>query len=288
MRNPGRMVVVRLGYILYPPDLFMVDFSIINDKLTKSAGGCFFQIMSQDRLQTEIEAFDDTQAYLELMARPYTRRLKAEVDKYMASIDLKNATILELGCGISEHAHRFNRQNTMIVTDITKSLVEKNDPPSVRAICDAQVLPFKDRSVDFIIFVGILHHLPSQELSLQEAARVCRTDGRIFICEPHRRSINYVYYNLRLLVMRILGVEFVKKLIGCFSPDETQLDVKAVERIFDGDFSRAKWTILSFRLPPLRLFKDSKLDVVFSNIFDRMPIFKRIGTTVLYDIKRLR
>jgi ubiquinone/menaquinone biosynthesis C-methylase UbiE len=249
---------------------------------------CFFLKMSDDRLQTEIEAFDDTQAYLELMARPYTRRLKAEVDKYMASQNLKGATILELGCGISEHANRFNRDNLMVVTDITKSLVEKNDPPSIRAICDAQVLPFKDKTVDFIIYVGILHHLPDQVLSLNEAARVSRPNGRIFICEPHRRSINYVYYNLRLITMRVLGVRFVKKLIGCFSPDESQLNVKAVENIFNGDFAKKKWTILSFRLPPLRLFKDSKLDVVFSNFFDRLPIFKHIGTTVFYDIRRLK
>jgi ubiquinone/menaquinone biosynthesis C-methylase UbiE len=249
---------------------------------------CYFQIMGEDRLQTEIEMFDDTQAYLELMARPYTRRLKAEVDRYMASQNLKGAAILELGCGISEHANRFNQDNVMVVTDITKSLVEKNPPPSIRAICDAQVLPFKDKSVDFIIYVGILHHLPDQVLSLREAARVSRPEGQIFICEPHRRSINYVYYNLRLIVMRILGVKFVKKLIGCFSPDESQLNVKAVESIFDGDFTRKKWTILSFRLPPLRLFKDSKLDVTFSNIFDKLPIFKHFGTTIFYDIRRLK
>jgi ubiquinone/menaquinone biosynthesis C-methylase UbiE len=244
--------------------------------------------MKAERLQTEIEAFDDTEAYLELMARPYTRRLKAEVDSYMSSLSLKDAVILELGCGISEHAHRFNKDNMMIVTDITKSLVEKNEPPSARAIVDAQVFPFKDKSIDFIIFVGILHHLPEQRKSLLEAARVCRPNGRIFICEPHRTSINYVYYNLRLLVMKIMGTGFVKKLIGCFTPDEIQLDVKAVERIFGGNFDKKKWTILSFRLPPLRLFKNSRLDVILSDFFDRMPVFNKIGTTVFYDIKRLK
>jgi ubiquinone/menaquinone biosynthesis C-methylase UbiE len=244
--------------------------------------------MGKERLQTEIEAFDDTEAYLELMARPYTRRLKEEVDKYMASIKLKGATILELGCGISEHAHRFNQANTMIVTDITKSLVEKNAPPSIPALVDAQVFPFKDKTVDFIIYVGILHHLPDQPASLKEAARICKPNGRIFICEPHRRSINYVYYNLRLIVMKIMGTGFVKKLIGCFSPEEWQLDVRAVEEIFDADFQKKKWTILSFRLPPLRLFKNSKLDVVFSNLFDKMPIFKQCGTTVFYDIRRVK
>ncbi len=242
--------------------------------------------MAEARLQKEIDAFDDTQAYLELMARPYTRRLKAEVDKYMSSLNLKGLNILELGCGISEHAYRFNNDNLMIVSDITKSLVEKNDPKSARAISDAQILPFKDNSMDFIIYVGILHHLPSQEKSLREAARLLRPGGWIFICEPHRTSINYVYYNLRLIVMKIMGTGFVKKLIGCFSPDETQLDVKAVKRIFGNGFHKTKWTILSFRLPPLRLFKDSKLDVIFSNIFDRLPIFRSMGTTIFYEIRR--
>ncbi len=251
--------------------------------------GCFFQIMVENkRLQTEIEAFDDTQSYLELMARPYTRRLKAEVDSYMSSVKLNGATILELGCGISEHAHKFSKDNVMVVTDITKSLVEKNEPPSQRAICDAQILPFKDKSIDFIIYVGILHHLPSQVLSLEESARILKPGGRIFICEPHRKSINYVYYNLRLMTMKILGVRFVKKLIGCFSPDESQLDVASVERIFGNGFIKKKWSILSFRLPPLRLFKDSKLDVTFSNFFDKLPLFKSVGTTVFYDIKRVK
>jgi ubiquinone/menaquinone biosynthesis C-methylase UbiE len=245
-------------------------------------------MVDQDRLQTEIAAFDDTDAYLELMARPYTRRLKAEVDKYMSAVRLEGARILELGCGISEHAHRFNRDNVMIVTDITKSLVEKNDPASSRAICDAQVLPFKDRSIDFIIYIGILHHLPDQEKSLREAARLIKPLGRIFICEPHRKSINFLYYNLRLLVMKILGVRFVKKLIGCFSPDEWQLDVKAVSRIFRDDFVKKKWTILSFRLPPFRLFKDAKLDVTLSDLLDKLPLFRSVGTTVFYDIQRLR
>jgi len=242
--------------------------------------------MVEQRLKTEIEAFDDTDSYLELMARPYTRRLKAEVDKYMGDLKLQGKTILELGCGISEHANRFNDDNLMIVTDITKSLVEKNDPKSARAIVDAQILPFKDKSLDFIIYVGILHHLPSQVASLNEAERCLRPGGFIFICEPHRRSINYIYYNLRLLVMKIMGTGFVKKLIGCFSPDETQLDIKAVKSIYASGYQLKKWTILSFRLPPLRLFKDSNLDVFLSNLCDKLPLFRSIGTTIFYEIRK--
>ncbi len=238
------------------------------------------------RLKEEIEAFDDAAAYDELMARPYTRRLKEEIADYLGRIDLKNAVILELGCGVSEHAGMFKRKNFMVLTDITLSLLKRNDPDCGRLVCDAQVLPFKDNSCDFIIYLGILHHLPDQLASLKESARILKPGGRIFIQEPHRMSLNFIYYYGRRLFMRLLGVKNVKRLIGCFSPDEWQLDVKAVKKAFASDFALKSWTILSFRLPPFRLFKNSALDVKLSRIFDRLPVFRKIGTTIFYEITK--
>ena len=244
--------------------------------------------IDQERLKSEIEAFQDIDSYMELMARPYTRRLKAEVDRYLSSIKLKGATILELGCGISEHAHYFNKDNTMILTDINWSLLQKNNPPSRLTLCDAQDLkPFDDDSIDFIMYIGILHHLQDQARALKEGWRVLRPGGRIFICEPHSKSINFIYYRLRLLVIKIFGTKVLKKMIGCVSPDEKQLDVEAVESIFGNGYSMRKWTILSFRLPPLRLFKRLNIDVILSDIFDKLPLFRSIGTAILYEITSL-
>lgn len=244
--------------------------------------------IDQERLKSEIETSDDIDSYMELMARPYTRRLKAEVDKYISSVKLKGARILELGCGISEHAHYFNKDNTMILTDINWALLEKNNPQSRLMLCDAQDLnPFDDNSIDFIMYIGILHHLQDQARALREGRRVLRSGGRIFICEPHSKSINFFYYRLRLLVIKIFGTEFLRKMIGCVSPDEKQLDVKAVESIFGNGYSMRKWTILSFRLPPLRLFKRLNIDVILSDIFDKLPLFRSVGTTILYEIKCL-
>ena len=242
----------------------------------------------QDRLKSEIEAFDDIDAYMELMARPYTRRLKAEVNRYLSSVKLKGATILELGCGISEHAHYFNKDNTMILTDINRALLERNKPPSRLMLCDAQDLkPFDDNSIDFIMHIGILHHLQDQGRALREARRVLKPGGRIFICEPHSKSINFIYYHLRLLVIKIFGTEFLRRMIGCVSPDEKQLDVEAVESIFGSGYRKRKWAILSFRLPPLRLFRRLNIDVALSDIFDKLPLFRSVGTTILYEIKCL-
>jgi len=77
----------------------------------------------------------------------------------------------------------------------------------------------------------------------------------------------------------------VKKLIGCFSPDEWQLDKKALKKVYNNkNYDWKKWTILSFRMPPFRLFKDSSIDVVLSKILDQLPIIKNIGTTIFYEI----
>ena len=84
--------------------------------------------------------------------------------------------------------------------------------------------------------------------------------------------------------MKIIGQENVKKLIGCYSPDEWQLDVKALKEVYKEGYNLKRWTILSFRLPPFRLFKDSNLDVVLSKFFDCLPIFKHLGTTIFYEI----
>jgi len=237
-----------------------------------------------DRLDEEIKTFDDAAAYAELMARPYTRYLKQNIDKYMANIKLKNAIVLEMGCGISEHAYRFKDDNLVLLTDITLSLLQRNDPDCARLVIDAQVAPFKANCCDFVIYLGILHHLNDQYASLAESARVLRPGGRIFIQEPHRRSLNFFYYYGRRFFMKLVGVENVKKMIGCYSPDEWQLDVKALRKIFKEGYNIRKWTILSFRLPPFRFFKNWKLDVSLSKIFDHLPMFRHLGTTVFYEI----
>ena len=241
-------------------------------------------MVMENRLKEEIEFFDDTAAYEELMARPYTRHLKKNIDAYISKIELKDAVILELGCGISEHAHRFKDNNLMVLTDITSSLLKLNDPVCARAVADAQVLPFKEGSCDFVILLGILHHLTDQYASLTEAARVLKPGGRIFIQEPHRMSLNFFYYYGRRFFMKLVGVENVKKMIGCYSPDEWQLDIKALKKTFKKGCDLKKWTILTFRLPPFRFFKNSDLDVRLSRVFDKLPIFRYFGTTVFYEV----
>ena len=240
---------------------------------------------AEERKRAEIEAFSDIDSYQELMDRPYTKRLKEEVHKRLSRYRLKEKNILEVGAGVSEFKDQFDPENLFVASDFVFAILNQN--PSRRGLvaCDGEILPFVDKSFDLVLLIGVLHHLGDQSTCLQEVRRVLREGGHVFICEPHRRSLNFFYYNLRLMVIKILGVRFVKWLIGCFTPGESQVDVKAVRRAFHKDCRIDIDTILVCRLPPLRIFRNSALDVKISSILDRIPLLNKFGSTVFIEIE---
>ena len=240
---------------------------------------------AEGRKQAEIEAFSDIESYQELMGRPYTKRLKEEVHRRLLRYRSKGKHILEVGAGVSEFKEEFERENFFVASDFVFTILDQNPSRRGLVVCDGEVLPFADKSFDLVLLIGVLHHLGNQRACLQEVRRVLRKGGFVFICEPHRRSLNFFYYNLRLLVIRVLGVRFVRWLIGCFTPGESQVNVKAVKQTFQKDCRIHIDTILVCRLPPLRLFKNSALDVKISNVLDRIPVINAFGSTVFIEIE---
>jgi ubiquinone/menaquinone biosynthesis C-methylase UbiE len=243
---------------------------------------------AEERKRAEREAFGDVESYQELMDRPYTKRLKEEVHRRLTRFQVKDKNILEIGAGVSEFKEQFEKDNLFVASDFVFSLLNQNPLRRGLVVCDGEILPFTDTSFDLVLLIGVLHHLGDQSACLREVRRVLRKGGHVFICEPHRRSLNFFYYNLRLLVIKVLGVRFVKWLIGCFTPGESQVDIKAVRRAFGKDCTIHIDTILVFRLPPLRLFKKSALDVQLSKVLDTIPVIKTFGSTVFIEIEAER
>ena len=240
---------------------------------------------AEERKRAEIEAFGDVESYQELMERPYTKRLKEEVHRRLGRFRSQGKNILEIGAGVSEFKEQFEEDNLFVASDFVFPLLNQNPSRRGLVVCDGEILPFTDKSYDLVILIGVLHHLVDQSACLREVRRVLRKGGHVFICEPHRRSLNFFYYNLRLLVIKVFGVRFVKWLIGCFTPGESQVDIKAVRRAFKKNCTIQIDTILVFRLPPLRLFKNSSLDVKISSVLDRIPIMNTFGSTVFIEVE---
>ncbi len=73
---------------------------------------------------------------------------------------------------------------------------------------DMVSLPFRDGSMDLLIYVASIHHLPFRRLrlkALEEAYRVLRRGGRILVTVWARYQLSFMHRLLGNIVSRILG-----------------------------------------------------------------------------------
>lgn len=86
-------------------------------------------------------------------------------------------SMLEIGAG------RGLTQNYLKVDSLVKTDVIKQ--PWIDVVANGEGLPFEDGSFDAVLMVAVLHHMAFPLRALQEAQRVVRLNGKIFILEPH-------------------------------------------------------------------------------------------------------
>lgn len=68
------------------------------------------------------------------------------------------------------------------------------------AQADAQQLPYPDESFDIVVSCETIEHLPDPQQGLREMARVCRTDGLLYLTTPNyfnAMGLYYLYARLR-------------------------------------------------------------------------------------------
>lgn len=122
----------------------------------------------------------------------------------------KGAIVLEVGGGGGlEAVHLKNMGLTLIESDISVGMVKMGrrraiaagqESASLFVVCDAEQLPCPDQSLDAILIVAALHHLPSPERFIAAAIRALKPGGLLVIgFEPNRWPYFTVYPALRLL-----------------------------------------------------------------------------------------
>ncbi|MDH5747694.1 MAG: class I SAM-dependent methyltransferase [Rhodospirillales bacterium] len=107
-------------------------------------------------------------------------------------LDLKNKRVADIGCGDGALTRLMTRQGaTVIGLDTNPKQLEKaqSAEPAGKETYGtggAEDLPFENSSMDVIVFSNSLHHVPVdlQDKALEEAARVLKPGGYIFISEP--------------------------------------------------------------------------------------------------------
>lgn len=107
--------------------------------------------------------------------------------------------VLEIGCGLGADLAAFSRADAWAVgIDLTPhhvALAQRRlgllGLPSHLAVADAECLPFRDETFDFVYSFGVLHHTPQAKLAMAEVYRVLRPEGKGLIGLYHRHSLHF-------------------------------------------------------------------------------------------------
>lgn len=123
------------------------------------------------------------------------RRFKKVID--LLDIDLqKDNTILDVGSATGKDFIKFlNGNDNFHITgiDIEPHTIKQNNVKQI--LCDAESLPFSDKSFDYVVSIGLLEHIePIEKLSkvISEIDRVAKSYCIIVPCintpiEPHHK-----------------------------------------------------------------------------------------------------
>jgi hypothetical protein len=99
----------------------------------------------------------------------FLRVSSKEVNEFLKLFEWNNGTILEEGCGYKNITKNIENLGGRVITlDI-----EKAYKPDV--IADARFLPFKDRSINYLITDGLLEHFENKDL-----AKILSEEQRVF------------------------------------------------------------------------------------------------------------
>jgi SAM-dependent methyltransferase len=63
-------------------------------------------------------------------------------------------------------------------------------------MCDAQQLPFADRTFANVVMVDVMHHVQYPVRAFAEIRRVLRPKGRLVMCEPAITPLSGIFYRL--------------------------------------------------------------------------------------------
>lgn len=206
--------------------------------------------------------------------KSYIERIK----KYLLKDSFRGKTLLDIGAGGAYVTVEMAKMELKVIAlDFSKSAIDNikryksrfklNNITTIHA--NAEQLPLKSESVDYIVANAILEHLPNETQAIHEWKRVLKPGGRIMVTVPLKYRyvwpflwpINYIHDkqigHLRRYDLKDLNNTF---------------DMEVVTHFYTGHLLKAFWVIYSV------LFNSDVFDERVE-ILDKKGKYKRYGAS---------
>jgi ubiquinone/menaquinone biosynthesis C-methylase UbiE/uncharacterized protein YbaR (Trm112 family) len=145
---------------------------------------------------------DDRFSYEALGRQPFQRAIRSLHFEEWAPLVRPGSLVLDIGCADGLSTFDIARFDVRVIgLDISGEQIrlaaeraEREGRENVSfAIGDADSLPIADRSVDYVVCYGSLHHVPSPERTLREVARALKPGGSYLAIENNRTPLRPVF-----------------------------------------------------------------------------------------------
>lgn len=234
-------------------------------------------------------AENEDQDYCAYQRTPFW--LAADAEAYARWLPRVAATdwILDVGCADGRSAFPFVKRCTVVGFDISKKMIRKAieraraegvEGSTTFLVADANGLPFCDRSFDFTLCYGVLHHLPDPKRGLKEILRVLKDGGAHFGSE-NNESVFRAIFDLMMKVIPLWVEE---------AGAEPLISRKMIWDWTDGEPVRIKWRTSVFLPPHLFNLLGDRMARLALSATDRMgqilPALKGQGGLIVFEIAK--
>lgn len=97
--------------------------------------------------------------------------------------------VLDVGCGTGTILHYIAQRKQiygfgMDVSEAMVNTAQEKEGGCSFLVGNAESLPFEDASMDVVTACMAYHHFPDQQKFREEAMRILKMGGRLYICDP--------------------------------------------------------------------------------------------------------
>lgn len=199
----------------------------------------------------------------------------------------KNTVVLDLGCGSGRWTKYVAKKVKLIEavdpSDAVFSAFNLNQNEKNVRVTQASVsnIPFDDETFDFVICLGVLHHIPNTQKALEDVVKKIRKGGSILLYLYYNLDNRGIFYKSLLQVATIFRIiisklpHWLKKLCCDLIAIIIYMPLVLITRSLLNIFGMRSW----IKKIPLSYYSDKSFNIIRNDALDRFgtPLEQRFS-----------